>query len=292
MNFGKLVIFGVGLIGGSVALALKGKNAVTEVVGIGRTKANLQSALTLNVIDRAATLDEDWARELANANIVLIAAPVAQTHALLSRILPVLNPTAILTDAGSTKEDVIVAAKKAYGLTPRVSLSQFVPAHPIAGTEHSGAAAAFATLYQGKKTIITPIEETHPKAVDVVTSLWETCGSTVYTLPYKTHDAIFAAVSHLPHMVGFAYVAGLASRDNAAQLFDFTGGGFKDFTRIAASSPEMWRDIALSNKNALTDEINALIQNLDELKKEIADDAGDALLSRFSVAARARQALK
>ncbi|MDR1529820.1 MAG: prephenate dehydrogenase/arogenate dehydrogenase family protein [Burkholderiales bacterium] len=288
-DFGKMVVFGVGLIGGSCALALKEKNVVREVIGIGRTQSNLDEAIRREIIDQAFTFDADWTNELAAADIVLLATPVAQTGVLLERILPVVSPRAIITEAGSTKQNVIAAAREQYRMYPRVSFSRFVPAHPIAGTEHSGAAAAFATLYEGRKVIITPLPETDFQCVEAVVAFWETCGAQVRRMSPLQHDTVFAAVSHLPHMLAFALVAELARRSEAEVFFQYAGSGFRDFTRIAASSPEMWRDIACDNREAVIKEIDVFAEILTELRSEIAQDDRDALIRRLRIASEARR---
>ena len=202
----KLLVVGVGLIGGSCALALKRAGAVGEVVGVGRTRTNLDTALARHVIDRARTLDDDWAVEAKDADVVLLAAPVAQFPALFAALAGHLGPETIVTDAGSTKQDVIAAARAALG----GSISHVVPGHPIAGTEHTGAAAAFPSLFEHRNVILTPLPETRAGATERIAALWQTCGARVTTLPPARHDAIFAAVSHLPHVLAFALVAELA----------------------------------------------------------------------------------
>ncbi len=182
MRIEKLVVVGVGLIGGSCALALRRANAVGTVVGVGRTAANLDDAMRLGIVDRARRLDEDWTRELHDADVVLVAAPVAQYPALFAAIAPALGAQTVVTDAGSTKQDVIAAARAAFG----AALPRFVPGHPIAGTEHTGAAAAFATLFNGRNVILTPLPETAPAAVDRVAALWLASGARVTTLERGT----------------------------------------------------------------------------------------------------------
>ena len=289
MRIEKLVVVGVGLIGGSCALALKHANAVGTVVGIGRTAANLDDAMRLGIVDRARTLRDDWTGELHDADVVLVAAPVAQFPALLAAMAPAVGAQTVVTDAGSTKQDVIAAARVAFG----TALPRFVPGHPIAGTEHTGAAAAFATLFDGRNVILTPMSETQPAAVDRVAAMWLTAGARVTTLAADRHDAIFAAVSHLPHVLAFALVAELAARADAGAYFDHAASGFRDFTRIAAGSPEMWRDIALANRDALLAEMDRYGEALKNARALIA--AGDsqaltALFERASVARRAWEA--
>ncbi|MGZ8983344.1 MAG: prephenate dehydrogenase [Methylotenera sp.] len=282
----KLVIFGVGLIGGSVALALKkasGIDAVPHIVGVGRTSESLQTALNLGVIDVATS---DIANALKDADMVLIAAPVAQTPAILASIKPHLEAHTVITDAGSTKGDVLRCAEEILGEKSR----QFIGGHPIAGAEKSGVTAATADLYVNKNVVLTPTNNTHQNAIAITHQLWRNCGANVSEMSAETHDNIFAAVSHLPHLLAFALVDDIASRPNAAQLFGFAASGFRDFTRIAGSSPEMWRDISLANKNALLSEISAYQAELSALKTMLQndDDAGlQALFERASVARNA-----
>ncbi|MDO9365479.1 MAG: prephenate dehydrogenase/arogenate dehydrogenase family protein [Methylotenera sp.] len=276
----KLVIFGVGLIGGSVALALKQAASTVQIVGIGRSSKSLQTALDLGIIDIASSHVAD---AIKDADIILIAAPVAQTTAILTSIKPHLSLNTVITDAGSTKSDVLIAAKKILG----TQFNQFVGGHPIAGAEKSGVTAATADLYRNKNVVLTPTTETNRNAVHRVHELWQTCSANVSEMPAETHDGIFAAVSHLPHLLAFALVDEVASRPNAEQLFGFAASGFRDFTRIAGSHPEMWRDISLANKTALLSELSAYQTELAQLKQllENEDSAGlQALFERASVA--------
>jgi prephenate dehydrogenase len=282
----KIVVVGVGLIGGSCALALKRAGAVGEVVGVGRTRTNLDTALERAIIDRACTLDGDWASEAADANVVLLATPVAQFPSLFVALAPHLRGDTIVTDAGSTKQDVIAAARAGLG----ARLAQFVPGHPIAGTEHTGAAAAFPSLFEGRSVILTPLPETPALSTERIAALWQTCGARVSTLEPARHDAIFAAVSHLPHVLAFTLVAELAARPDAAAYFDHAASGFRDFTRIAAGSPEMWRDIALANRDALLAEIDGYADALAAARAMIAEGDGEAIAAMFAEASTARRA--
>lgn len=282
----RLVVVGVGLIGGSVALALKRKQLVEEVVGVGRSQANLDDALHAGVVDRAFTLDDAWTETLHDASVVLVAAPVAQCPRLFAAMRLALGVTTIVTDAGSTKQEVIAAARQHFG----DALPRFVPAHPIAGTEHSGALAASATLYDRRKVIVTPLAETNPNALATVRAFWEACGARVLDLDPQTHDEIFAAVSHLPHLLAAAYVAELGTRNEADTLFAHAGTGFQDFTRIAGASPEMWRDIALSNRAALAGELAAYRGALDVVAIALESGDGESLRSLFQAASDARRA--
>ncbi|MDD2664332.1 MAG: prephenate dehydrogenase/arogenate dehydrogenase family protein [Dechloromonas sp.] len=281
-EFGKVVVFGTGLIGGSFALGLKEAGAVEEVVGFGRTPATLRSAQELGVIDRAGI---NPAHEIGDADIVLVATPVAQMPEIFSRIAPYLGPKTIVTDGGSTKGDVVAAARAAFG----ERVAQFVPAHPIAGAENSGPAAARWDLYQGKKVVVTPLPENPDDALDHVKRAWAQCGADIYELTPEMHDRVFAAVSHLPHLLSFALVHDLAVRPDADLFFTFAASGFRDFTRIAASHPEMWRDICLANRDALLGELDSYRAQLDELRAALAANDGSRLEEIFGIARQARR---
>jgi len=281
-RLGKVVLYGAGLIGGSFALALKAADAVDEVVGFGRSRESLDKARSLGIIDR---IGEDEAVELRNASLVLVATPVAQMSALLARIAPLVGPDTVVTDGGSTKGDVVAAARAAFG--PRIG--QFVPAHPIAGTEHSGPEAAFPTLYQGKKIVIAALPENPPVLVERVKSAWMACGGSVFDLSPEMHDRVFAAVSHLPHLLSFALVHDLAVREDSELYFTFAASGFRDFTRIAASQPEMWRDICLANRSALLDELSRYQQEIESLKNALLTHDGTQLEEAFDLARTARR---
>jgi len=279
--FSKIVIFGVGLIGGSFALALKKVNAVGEVVGFGRSAATLEQAQRLGIIDR---IGQDVAAEVCDADLVLLATPVGQMDELMARIAPYLGAHALVTDGGSTKGDVVAAAYANLG----DKAAQFVPAHPIAGAEKSGAAAAQADLYQGKKVVMTPLPENSPEAVERVRLAWQACGAVVSCLTAQQHDEVFAAVSHLPHLLSFALVHDLSLRDNRDLLLSFAASGFRDFTRIAASSPEMWRDICMANRDALLDELGSYMEELADIHEALAEGDADKLQEIFSLAREVR----
>lgn len=276
----KLALVGTGLIGGSFALALKQAGAVGEVLGVGRNPASLDAALKRGLIDRVA----GWT-EAAQADCILLALPVGDTAAALNRLAPHLKPGAIVTDAGSTKVNVVAAARAALG----ARCPDFVPGHPIAGSEQSGPAAARPDLYQGKRVVLTPQADTRPGALATVRSLWEAAGAQVEMLDAELHDRVFAAVSHLPHLAAFALVDELAQRADGDTFFRFAASGFRDFTRIAGSSPEMWRDIALANREALLAELDAYIAALQGLRGAVAESDAAALLELFSRARAARE---
>jgi len=272
----KLAVIGAGLIGGSFALALKKAKAVSHVVGVGRSKQNLKLALERGIIDSIA---RDAGAAAKEADLVLVATPVAQFDSVFASLT---NSNALITDAGSTKRDVIAAARQALGS----GIARFVPAHPIAGAEKSGAAAASADLFQNRRVVLTPLKENSPEAIAKVTSAWQACGARVSRMPADEHDAVLAAVSHLPHLLAFALVHEVAGRGNSEQLFSFAAGGFRDFTRIASSHPEMWRDICLANRDQLLLELNKFGEKLQQVKALLDDPAG--LEKLFAEAREAR----
>ena len=288
----KLVIFGVGLIGGSVALALKKANIVTHIVGVGRNEKSLSAALALGVID---ALETNIHEACSEADVILIAVPVAQTKSILQSIKPHLNQQTIITDVGSTKGDVLACAKEILG----EQFHQFVGGHPIAGAEKSGVAAATADLFISKNVVLTPYinndalhanshKASRASNIARVSEMWQACGANVTEMSAENHDSIFAAVSHLPHLLAFALVDDIASRPNAEQLFSFAASGFRDFTRIAGSSPEMWRDITLANKDALLKEVSAFENELTQLKQLLKNDNVNGLQALFERASVAR----
>ena len=279
--FRKIVIFGVGLIGGSFALALKKAGVVGEVVGFGRRQATLEEAQRLGILDR---IGSEVAVELRDADIVLLATPVAQMTELFQRIAPHLGEQTLVTDGGSTKGDVVAAARANLG----AKLAQFVPAHPIAGAEKSGPEAALAELYVGKRVVLTPLPENDKAAVARVRKAWEMCGANVTELTPTEHDAVFAAVSHLPHLLSFALVHDLAQRDNKDLLLSFAASGFRDFTRIAASSPEMWRDISMANRDALLVELQRYMDELQSVQQALTQRDASRLEAIFSEARKIR----
>ena len=281
----KVVIFGAGLIGGSFALALRKAGAVREVVGFGRSRATLDEALRLGILDRIGV---DEAREARDADLILLATPVAQMAEIFARIAPHLGAQTLVTDGGSTKGDVVTAARAHLG----EKIAQFIPAHPIAGAEHSGPAAAKTDLYQGKKVVLTPLPENSAAAVARVRRAWEQCGAVVSELTPQQHDAVFAAVSHLPHLLSFALVHDLAQRDNRDQLLSFAASGFRDFTRIAASSPEMWRDISLANRDALLREVKQYADELYVVYQALENNDSAKLEEIFRISSEVRGSWK
>ncbi|SFE04774.1 prephenate dehydrogenase/arogenate dehydrogenase family protein [Nitrosomonas sp. Nm166] len=280
----KLVIIGIGLIGGSFALALRNAGLAKHIVGIGRSQQNLQRAVELNIIDEIAT---DITSALHSADLVFLAMPVGQTAHIMEKIAPHLQANTIITDAGSTKQDVIAAARHHL---PMQNRHHFVPGHPIAGTEQSGAQAAQADLYHDKHVILTPLPETSTDAVDQVRQLWQACDAQVSIMPADEHDQILAATSHLPHLLAFTMINHLNHiTSNPEKMLRFAGSGLRDFTRIASSSTEMWRDICLANREALLKQIDGYQNELKLLQEMLKNQDGKALEKAFSQARGVRE---
>lgn len=281
MLFRRVAVIGVGLIGGSFALAMRQAKACESVVGVGRSAANLRLARERGIIDEVQT---DVGRAVEGADLVLVAAPVAQFPAIFASLGKSLGPEALVTDGGSTKRDVIAAARAALGK----KIARFVPAHPIAGAEKSGAAAASAELFSGRRVILTPLPENAGSGVERIEKAWAACGARVSRMDPDEHDAVLAAVSHLPHVLAFALVHDIANRPNAAKLFSFAAGGFRDFTRIASSHPEMWRDICVANRDRLLLELKSFSGKIESLTAMLEAGDGKALETVFAEAREAR----
>lgn len=280
-----LVVIGTGLIGGSLALALRQAGAVERVTGVGRSRENLETAQRLGIIDGWS---HDVASAVADADMVLMAVPMGAYAGVLEAMADSLPAKAIVTDAGSTKQSAIDAVAGS-----RVNTRRFVPAHPIAGTEASGAEAAFAELFQNRLCVITPDEHTDRDALVMVEQMWKLAGAQLKTMSATEHDEVLAAVSHLPHLAAFALVntvrnsAGSGAKHDP---FEFAAGGFRDFTRIASSSPEMWRDIALNNRQSMLEMLDAFQAELSRLQDALAEGDGERLLDAFVAAKSARDA--
>ena len=276
-----LAIVGVGLIGGSFAAALRQAGCVSRVLGAGRRPETLQEAVSLGLIDEAVSLEEAAQR----ADFIFVAAPVGAFAGIFARLKPTLNPNAVVTDGGSTKQNVIEAARE--GL--KECLAQFVPSHPMAGSHETGPQAAVAGLYQGKRVVLTPLVENHPQDIERVQAAWRACGAKLVTLDPAQHDAAVAAISHLPHWVAALYMQHVTQSDDAALKFELAGSGFKDFTRVAQGSPEMWRDIFEANRQAMHTEIASFRKVLE--RAEHALNTGDYayLQDMLEVASQARR---
>ncbi len=279
----RLTIIGVGLIGGSLARALKAAGACGEVVGYGRREAELQKALELGVIDRAET---EIAAAVSGADVVVLCVPVGAMENVLGQLRPHLEAQAILTDVGSTKGSVVEAAKRVFGQLP----PRFVPGHPIAGTEQSGVEASFAELYQKRRVILTPEAGTDKDALETVRSMWQQAGAEVIDMSVAHHDEVLAATSHLPHLLAFNLVDTLARLEDHDDIFRFAAGGFRDFTRIASSNPQMWHDICLNNRDALLKMVQRFSAELNTLAKAIEEGDSETILATFQRAKCARDA--
>jgi len=277
----QVCIIGVGLIGGSLALALKNAGFCQTIIGAGRNQQRLEKAQQLGIIDSYSTSMADAVKD---ADIVFVAVPMGTMSAVFEQIAGHLKPGAVVTDGGSAKQSVIDDAKQNLG----DRFSNFVAGHPIAGTEKSGCEAAFAELYQQRRIIITPTNETNASAIDTVTAMWQAAGAEVETMAADLHDEVLAGTSHLPHLLAYGLVNCLFESDKADSYFKFAAGGFRDFTRIASSDPVMWRDICLTNKSALLDSLARYQTELDKLKSALENNDGDQLLGDFQSAKKSR----
>ena len=284
MLFNRLIIAGVGLIGGSLGLAARERGLVREVVGFGRTEANLKVALERGLI---SSYTFDPAEAARGADIFLLAVPVEATRSTMEKFIPHLPPGCIITDAGSTKEQVVKTLEDVLPAT-----LPCVGAHPIAGTEHSGAAAAFSSLFEQRLCIVTPTARTDRAAVAKVRALWEGVGMRVEEMEMKLHDQVLARVSHLPHMIAFSVMnAVLDTRVTGIDLLPYAGGAFSDLTRVAASPVEMWRDICTSNREALLTAISEFETALTRMKTAIASGDAETVSTAIERAREERQRL-
>ncbi len=283
----RIAILAVGLIGGSLAKAVKAQGFAKEVVGWGRRASSLQTAKQLGVIDSYSL---DLAEAVQGADIVVICTPTLIAETVLKDLLKLVGPEAVITDGASVKGNLLRAAQEATGTVP----PNLVLAHPIAGSHQSGVAAATVDLYQNHRVIITPTPETDPKALQLISDMWQCAGAEVVIMPVDEHDEILAATSHLPHILAYSLVDALAGhseaseQENVQNIFRFAAGGFRDFTRIASSDPKMWHDISLANKDALLRMIDLFSDNLADLRESIATAKSDDIFARYERAKAAR----
>jgi prephenate dehydrogenase len=280
----KLAIIGVGLIGSSLSLALKQSGAVGQVIGFGRNQKNLARGVELGVLDEFADSIE---AAVSAADVIVVAVPLGAMRQVFSELKPAVKKGAIMTDVGSAKGSVVAAARDELGTL----FSRFVPAHPIAGTEKSGVEAGFPTLYQNRRVIITPVAQTDQDAIAVIDEMWRHCGAVIEYLSVEHHDKVLAATSHLPHMLAYALVHQLSYLNDHEEIFRYAAGGFRDFTRIASSDPVMWRDVCISNGDALVSLIEQYQQELDRVKSAISAGDADELLKLFGRAKSERDSL-
>ncbi|MFB0948426.1 MAG: prephenate dehydrogenase/arogenate dehydrogenase family protein [Burkholderiaceae bacterium] len=285
-----LLLVGAGLIGGSLTLALKNAGVVQNVTGIGRRVEVMQHAVELGLIDRFVQPNTpEYAAAVASADVIVLAMPVGQTQAVLRDLLPHLAPHTIITDAGSTKQSVYDDARAVLG----ERIHQFVLAHPIAGREVNGPQAALADLYVNKKIMVCPLPQpahNTPEQITTVVAMWQATGGLVYQMDLQAHDAIFAAVSHVPHVLAYALMNHVADSNLSDDKFAMAGAGFRDFTRIAAASPEMWRDVCLNNREAILHDLDVYLAHVQQLRDKIAASDGDEILSEFTRASEKRLA--
>ena len=277
----KILIFGVGLIGGSIALSAKKSGFASDIAGVGRNQDNLNDAIKLKLIDRTS---QDLKKDISEAHIIIIATPVAQFPVILKLIQPHLSSHTIITDVGSTKTDVIESAKQILG----PQYSQFIGGHPIAGSEKHGATAAHIDLFKNKNVILTADQDTSFEAKQKIEMLWKNAGAIVSNMSHNDHDKIFSTISHLPHLLAFSLVDMITHRKNANELLKFAASGFKDFTRIAASSPEMWKDITLANKKFILEDIQLFENQIKLLKEAIEQENTKKILALFENASKTR----
>lgn len=279
---GRLVVVGLGLIGGSFAKGVRESGLCREVIGVDRDARSCALAVELGVVDRC---EEDLAKACEGADVIQLAVPILAMEQLLTALARLDLGQAVLTDVGSAKGNVVRVAREVFG----DRLLRFVPGHPIAGSEQSGVAASNAQLFQRHKVILTPLTETDPAALHVVDSLWRALGADVEHMQVERHDEVLAATSHLPHLLAFGLVDSLAQRSENLDIFRYAAGGFRDFTRIAGSDPVMWHDIFLANREAVLHALDAFRSDLDSLRQAVDAGDGERLLGVFTRAKMARE---
>ena len=283
-SLGHVVIIGVGLIGGSLARALRQHDAVSRVTGVARSHETLDLALQMGIIDQA---EMDPVLAMKDADLVVLATPVSSIGPILESIADHIPAHCVVTDAGSVKGSVANAARQALG----ARIDCFVPGHPIAGTENSGVSASFAELFIDHRVILTPLIENSETDIQLVQTMWEVCGATVVRMSVEDHDAMLAATSHLPHLLAFSLVDFLSQQERHDDIFCNTAGGFRDFTRIAASSPVMWRDICMANRDELITLLDSMEKQLASYRTMLQQSNGDQLEQAFQRAKSARDSL-
>ena len=280
----KVSIIGVGMIGSSLALALKRAGVVGHVVGCGRNQTNLEKGIELGVID---SYQLSIADAVEAADTVVVAVPLGAMESVFQKISNGITDEMVITDVGSAKASVVKIAEACLG----ARIGQFVPGHPIAGAEKSGVEAGLADLYQDRRVILTPLDSTDPAAIARIEQMWLSCGARIDTLGVDHHDKVLAATSHLPHMLAYSLVNYLSNLNDHDEIFNYAAGGFRDFTRIASSDPVMWRDVCISNGDALLSFIEGFKNELDQVSNAIRDQDGERLLQLFGKAKSERDLL-
>ena len=283
-SLGHVVIIGVGLIGGSLARALKAHDAVSQITGVARSQETLDLALRLGVIDNA---ENDPVQAMKDADMVILATPLSSIAPILVAIADYIPAHCVVTDVGSVKGSVAISARQALG----GKVDCFVPGHPIAGTENAGVAASFAELFVDHRVILTPLAENTETDIKLVQAMWEVCGARVVRMSLEDHDAMLGATSHLPHLLAYSLVDFLSQQDRHEEIFANTAGGFRDFTRIAGSSPVMWRDICLANRDELIPLLKSMEQQLADYRELLEKSDGEQLEQAFRRAKTARDKL-
>jgi len=281
MLIDNLSIIGVGLIGGSLARALRKAKLVGRVTGCNRSEKTLKKAVELDVIDDYYL---NISEAVKDADVIIIGTPLSVSEKILPKLADSMSANTVLTDVGSVKGGIVNVAKEVLA----EKFSNFVPGHPIAGTEKNGVEASFEDLFVNHRVILTPLKETSSKAHKLVTQMWKSVGAQVIDLDVKHHDEVLAATSHLPHMLAYALVDCLASMQESEEIFEYAAGGFADFTRIASSSPSMWHDICFSNREALIRTLETFSSHIDNIKSAIEKSESDELLETFRRAKEAR----
>ena len=279
--FSQLGLIGCGMMGGSFALALKRAGLVKRVIGYSKSPSTTERARRMGVIDDAA---ESALLAVSGADIVLLAVPVSATETTLKAICHLVEPHVLVMDVGSTKRDVVDAARRVL----RERVRSFVPAHPIAGKEVAGIQHADATLYSGRQVILTPLAQTLPELVQKATDVWSAIGAQVLKMSPENHDAAFAAVSHLPHLLAYAYFSSVVNQPAGRDYLSLAGPGFRDFTRIAASNPEIWRDILMANREEVLNQAQRFRHALEALENVIRSGNAEALEDLIRTAAEGR----
>lgn len=277
----KLVVVGVGLIGGSLALALRRAGAVRKIIGVGRSQTNLKKAIEAGVVDAVAAQIDEAARD---ADMIVLATPVNTISHCLNQLSSDLASKVVITDVGSVKADIMHAAKKSLA----GGYMNFVPGHPVAGREQSGIDAVRADLFDNHKVVLTPDHETDAKAISLVSSMWEATGASIIFMDQQEHDAVLSLTSHLPHILSYAMMNYLISAENTERHYEMAAGGFYDFTRTASSDPEMWRDISLMNRRRLLHDIQKFQNQLEEIASMIRGGEEQQLQQLFEDARLAR----
>jgi len=279
--FNRVTIIGVGLIGGSIARAMKKHQLCNDIVGYARRENEVKKAVALGVIDR---YESSVAEAVNGADLVIVAVPMGAFESMFRQMIGAISPDTVITDVGSAKSSVVNAAKNVFGVLP----PGLVPAHPIAGTEKSGVEASFDSLFENRCTIVTPTAVSSESAISVVSNFWRAIGAEVVSMTPEHHDLVLAATSHLPHVLAFSLVDTLSHMQEHSEIFRFAAGGFRDFTRIASSDPTMWRDICLNNKDAILTSLKKYEDQLKKLEEAIANQDGVTIEKIFNNAKNAR----